>query len=358
MLKKIDRYIIKKFLGTFFFMLGLIMLLSVVFDISEKLSEFISNKAPLNDIFFKYYVTFVLYYGNTFSSMIIFLSVIWFTAKMAQDTEIIPIWFSGRPVTRFLRPYFIGATILTILSLILNHFIVPRTNKVRLAFEEKYYRDVLTVDNYQAEYPGNELVYFSNFSGQDQRIHDLTIQKWSKDQEPIYFLRARFAENKPGTNQWRLTDYYEKDYQFPKGKLIHGQSKDTTFTYRIDEMAQRDNAAQALTFSELKAAIEREKIKGSKLVPEFEIELYTRTAFPFATYILTIIGVSVASQKKRGGIGINIAIGLAFVFVYIFAMKMLTVAAIKVGLSTFLAVWMPNLIFAVIAVIFYKRAQK
>jgi lipopolysaccharide export system permease protein len=290
--------------------------------------------------------------------MIIFLSVIWFTAKMAQDTEIIPIWFSGRPVARFLRPYFIGATILTILSLILNHFIVPRTNKERLAFEEKYYRDVLTVDNYQAEYPGNELVYFSNFSGQDQRIHDLTIQKWSKNQEPIYFLRARFAENKPGTNQWKLTDYYEKDYQFPKGKLIHGRSKDTTFTYRIDEMAQRDNAAQALTFSELKAAIEREKIKGSKLVPEFEIELYTRTAFPFATYILTIIGVSVASQKKRGGIGINIAIGLAFVFVYIFAMKMLTVAAIKVGLSTFLAVWMPNLIFAVIAVIFYKRAQK
>ena len=358
MLKKIDRYIIKKFLGTLFFMLGLIMLLSVVFDISEKLSEFISNKAPLSDIFFKYYVTFVLYYGNTFSSMIIFLSVIWFTAKMAQDTEIIPIWFSGRPVARFLRPYFIGATILTILSLILNHFIVPRTNKVRLAFEEKYYRDVLTVDNYQAEYPGNELVYFSNFSGQDQRIHDLTIQKWSKDQEPIYFLRARFAENKPGTNQWKLTDYYENDYQFPKGKLIHGRSKDTTFTYRIDEMAQRDNAAQALTFSELKAAIEREKIKGSKLVPEFEIELYTRTAYPLATYILTIIGVSVASQKKRGGIGINIAIGLAFVFVYIFAMKMLTVAAIKVGLSTFLAVWMPNIIFAVIAVIFYKRAQK
>jgi lipopolysaccharide export system permease protein len=358
MLKLIDRYIIKKFLGTFFFMLGLIMLLSVVFDISEKLSEFISNKAPINEIFFKYYVTFVLYYGNTFSSMIIFLSVIWFTAKMAQDTEIIPIWFSGRPVSRFLRPYFIGATILTIFSLIINHFVVPRTNKVRLAFEEKYYRDILTVDNYQAEYPGNELVYFSNYSGQDQRIHDLTIQKWSKNQEPIYFLRARFAQNTPGTNKWRLTDYYEKDYRFPKGLLVHGQTKDTTFSYRIDEMAQRDNAAQALTYSELKAAIEREKIKGSKLVPEFEIELHTRTAFPFATYILTIIGVSVASQKKRGGIGLNIAIGLAFVFIYIFAMKMLTVAATKVGLSTILAVWLPNILFALIALVFYRRAQK
>ncbi|MFM6946678.1 MAG: LptF/LptG family permease [Flavobacteriales bacterium] len=358
MLKRIDRYIIKKFLGTFFFMLGLIMLLSVVFDISEKLSEFISNKAPINEIFFKYYVTFVLYYGNTFSSMIIFLSVIWFTAKMAQDTEIIPIWFSGRPVSRFLRPYFIGATILTFLSLILNHFIVPRTNKVRLAFEEKYYRDVLTVDNYQAEYPGNELVYFSNYSGQDQRIHDLTIQKWSKDQKPIYFLRARFAQNKPGTDQWKLTDYYEKDYRFPKGLLVHGQTKDTTFSYRIDEMAQRDNAAQALTYSELTAAIEREKIKGSKLVPEFEIELHTRTAFPFATYILTIIGVSVASQKKRGGIGLDIAIGLAFVFVYIFAMKMLTVAATNVGFSAFVAVWLPNMLFAIIALVFYRRAQK
>jgi lipopolysaccharide export system permease protein len=318
MLKRIDRYIIKKFLSTFFFMLGLIMLFSVVFDISEKLSEFISNKAPLHEIFFSYYVTFILYYGNTFSSMIIFLSVIWFTGKMAQNTEIIPIWFSGRPVTRFLRPYFIGATILTIMSLVLNHVIIPRTNKIRLAFEERYYRDILTVNNYQAEYPGNELVYFSNYAAEEQRVNDLTIQKWSKDNKPIYFLRARFAKNKPGTNEWQLTDYYEKNYEFPKAKLIHGRHKDTTFVYRIEEMAQRDNAAQALTFTELKNAIEREKLKGSKLVPDFEIELHQRTAFPFATYILTLIGVSVASQKKRGGIGMNIAIGLAFIFVYIF----------------------------------------
>lgn len=358
MLKRIDRYIISKFLSTFFFMLGLIMLFSVVFDISEKLSEFISNKAPLQEIFFSYYVTFILHYGNLFSSMIIFLSVIWFTGKMAQNTEIIPIWFSGRPITRFLRPYFIGATILTILSLLLNHFIIPRTNKIRLAFEERYYRDVLTVNNYQAEYPGNELVYFSNYAAQEKRINDLTIQKWNNDNQPIYFLRARFAQNTPGTNQWKLTDYYEKDYTFPKSKLVHGQSKDTTFKYRIEEMAQRDNAAQALTLNELKRAIEREKIKGSKLVPEFEIELHQRTSFPLATYILTLIGVSVASQKKRGGQGMNIAIGLAFIFVYIFAMKMLTVAAIKVGFPTLLSVWLPNIFFGTIALVFYRNAQK
>ena len=358
MLKIIDRYIIKKFLSTFFFMLGIIMLLSIVFDVSEKLSEFISNKAPMSEIIFDYYVNFILFYGNTFSSMIIFISVIWFTAKMAQDTEIIPIWFSGRPVTRFLRPYMIGATVLMILSFALNHFIVPRSSKVRLAFEEKYYRDVLSVEDYQAEYPGNELVYFSNYTTVENQIHDLTIQKWNVENEPIYFFRARTAKNIPGTNRWRVKDYYEKDYTFPKGKLIHRAQKDTTFTFTADEMAQRENVAQSMTYSELTQLIEREKLKGSSLVPSYEIELHQRTSYPFAAYILTIMGVSVSSRKKRGGIGVNVAIGLTIVFVYIFSMKMLTVASINVGLPAVVAVWIPNALFAIAAYVLYRFAQK
>lgn len=358
MLKIIDRYIIKKFLSTFFFMLGVIMLLSIVFDVSEKLSEFISNKAPMSEIIFDYYVNFILFYGNTFSSMIIFISVIWFTAKMAQDTEIIPIWFSGRPVTRFLRPYMIGATVLMILSFALNHFIVPRSSKVRLAFEEKYYRDVLSVEDYQAEYPGNELVYFSNYTTVENQIHDLTIQKWNDENEPIYFFRARTAKNIPGTNRWRVKDYYEKDYTFPKGKLIHRAQKDTTFTFTADEMAQRENVAQSMTYSELTQLIEREKLKGSSLVPSYEIELHQRTSYPFAAYILTIMGVSVSSRKKRGGIGVNVAIGLTIVFVYIFSMKMLTVASINVGLPAVVAVWIPNALFAIAAYVLYRFAQK
>ena len=135
MLKILDKYIIRKFLSTFFFMLGIIMLFAVVFDVSEKLSEFISHRAPFSAIIFEYYLGFIIFHCNMFSSMIIFISVIWFTAKMAQDTEIIPMWFSGRPINRFLRPYIIASTILMILSLVLNHFIVPRTNKIRLEFE-------------------------------------------------------------------------------------------------------------------------------------------------------------------------------------------------------------------------------
>jgi len=358
MLSILDKYIIKKFLTTFFFMLGIIMLFAMVFDISEKLSEFISNQAPISAILLEYYLTFLLFYGNMFSSMIIFISVIWFTAKLAQDTEIIPMWFSGKPITRFIRPYMIGATVLTVISLVLNHFVIPRANKVRLDFEEKYYRDAIQVEDYHADYPGNQTVFFSNYSNSQTGINDLTIQRWNDSNQPVYFLKAKNATNTPGTFKWKLTDYYEKSILFPKGKIVHGKSKDTVFNFKIDEMAQRENLAEAMTFSQLKGLIEREKLKGSSLVPFYEIELHQRTSYPFAAYILTIIGVSVSSQKKRGGIGMNIAIGLGFVFVYIFAMKMMTVASLNVGFPVLLAVWVPNILFSFVAFFLYRFAQK
>jgi lipopolysaccharide export system permease protein len=358
MLSILDRYIIRKFLSTFFFMLGIIMLFAMVFDISEKLSEFISNKAPLSAILLDYYLNFLLFYGNMFSSMIIFISVIWFTAKLAQDTEIVPMWFSGKPITRFLRPYIIGATILMLISLVLNHFIVPRANKVRLDFEEKYYRDVMLVEDYHAEYPGNQLVYFSNYSNSEDQVHDLTIQSWNDSNQPTHFLKTRLAKNYPGTNKWQLTNYYEKNLAFPKGIIKQGAKKDTIFQFKIDEMAQRENVAESMTFTELRKMIKREKQKGSANVPFYEIELHQRTSYPFAAYILTIIGVSVSSQKKRGGIGMNIAIGLGFVFVYIFAMKMMTVASLNVGFPVILAVWVPNLLFSIVAYFLYRFAQK
>jgi lipopolysaccharide export system permease protein len=358
MIKIIDKYIIGKFLGTFFFMLGIIMLLAVVFDVSEKLSEFIDNKAPFTEIIFNYYLNFILFYGNMFSSMIIFLSVIWFTAKMAQETEIIPIWFSGRPITRFIRPYFIGASILMILSLLLNHFVVPRANKVRLAFEEKYYRDRMHVEEYHAEFPNNEVVYFSSYGSEDNLINEFVVEKWDKKKKITHFLKARTAQNVIGTNRWILTDLYERKVGYPNDLLTQKQKKDTTFQFTIDDMAQRDNIAEAMTYTQLTKHIDRERKKGSSKIPYFEIELHQRTSYPFAAYILTIIGVAVSSQKKRGGIGINIAIGLGIVFVYIFVMKVATVATIKIGFPAYIAVWIPNMIFAFVALFMYRFAQK
>lgn len=367
MLKKFDIYIIRKFLTTFFFMLGIIMLLAIVFDISEKLSELIENHAPISSIIGNYYLNFLIYYGNTFSSMIIFVSVIWFTAKMAQDSEIIPMMFSGRPFTRIMRPYMIAATILMLLSLWLNHFIVPISNQNRLDFEEKFYRDRIVVENYHAEFPGNVSVYFDNYASDDGIVYGLKIEKWSADRKLVSFLFAKTATN-PSGHTWRLNDYYTRTVH-PKMKehqeeievkdgLQAGVKKDTVFNFKIQDLAIRDNFAETMSYSELKRFIQKEREKGAGNIPAYEIELYRRTSYPFATYVLTLIGVAVSSRKSRGGIGVNIAIGLGFVFIYIFAMKVTTVAAINVGFPAYLAVWIPNILFGLIGLYLYRIAPK
>ncbi len=358
MFKILDRYIIGKFLTTFFFMLGVIMLLAMVFDISDRLSEFIERKAPIQDIIFVYYLNFVLLYGNMFSFMIIFISVIWFTAKMAQDTEIIPIWNSGRPFTRFMQPYMVGATILVTISLIINHLVLPSSNLKRLEFEEKYYRNAMIVSNYFADFPNNETVQFNSFDAEDSLVQQFIFQRFHKKDSLAYLLVAKTAKNKTGTFEWRLTDYYERWVGFPNDSLVEGRSKDTTFQFQVAEMTSRESIASAMNTRDLKKFIEREKAKGSSRIPTYELEMYQRTANPFAAYILTVIGVAVSSRKKRGGIGLNIAIGLGIVLVYIFAMKIMAVAAENVGFPTFIAAWVPNFVFGIIAVVMYKMAPK
>jgi lipopolysaccharide export system permease protein len=373
MLKILDRYIIRKFLTTFFFMIGVIMLLSIVFDIAERLSEFIENEAPLGEVVFDYYVNFILYYGNTFSALIVFIAVIWFTAKMAQETEIIPMLNSGKPFTRIMRPYMIASSFLMLISLVLNHFILPIANEKRLNFEEKFYRNGLVVSDYHAEFPNREFLHYDMYIAEDQMISDLQLEKYNTKNEVIGFLKARNAKYIDSTKQWLLLDYYEKiiyppnqfknelgewETKYKNEKINTGKSKDTIFQFNIEDVATRDNIAEAMTYSELKKYISTERNKGNPDVPTFEVELYQRTSYPFATYVLTIIGVSVSSRKRRGGIGINLAIGFIFVFIYIFAMKVTTVAAIKVGFPPLAAVWIPNIIFGIIAYLLYRIAPK
>lgn len=339
-------------------MLAVIMILATVFDLADKLSEFLENRASAKEVIFEYYVNFILFYSNMFSSMIIFVSVIWFTAKMAQDTEIIPIWNSGRPFGRFVRPYLIAATILMIISLFFNHFIIPRSNKVRLDFEERYYRLVMSVQDYHAEFPGGQVVYFRNYTAQTNLVYDFNLEQWDEKNQIRSYIKAGTAENISGTNNWVLHNYYERIVGYPNDKIRGGARKDTTFQFSVTEMATRENVAEAMNYFELKEFIARERQKGSSMVPMYEIELYQRTSYPFATYVLTIIGISVASRKKRGGIGVNIAIGLGIIFVYIFAMKVTTVSAINLGFPTAIAVWVPNVLFGGVAYILYRYAKR
>ncbi len=266
--------------------------------------------------------------------------------------------FSGRAFTRIIRPYIISATFLCILSIILNLYILPLANKIRLGFDEKYYRDRILIENYHAELKNNQYVYYSNYNSDDGLFYDFNIEKWDSSNNPKTYIRAKTIENLDSNNNWRLKETYIREISKSTENLRFYNQLDTILNFKTSDIAQRDNRSEMMTQPELIRFIQNEEIKGSPNIPMYKITLYERTSLPFATYILTIIGVAVSSRKKRGGIGINIAIGLGFVFIYIFAMKVMNVAALKVGFPPILAVWIPNFIFAIIASLLYKLAPK
>lgn len=337
------------------------MLLAMVFDLSERLGDFIQKEAPIRAIIFDYYLSFVIYFGNLFSPLITFVAVIWFTAKMAQNTEIIPMINSGRPFRRILRPYMIGATILMIISLVLNHFVLPITNQNKLDFEEDYYRNVRSVSNYYAEYPNNQIVYFDSYRSDLARVLGFVIEQRNENDEIVSLLRAKEARNEEGSNKWELKDYFIRHVGHPNDSIIVGDKKatiDTVLPFQLTELAQRESVVMTMGFNELREFIELEKKKGAGNIAQYEIELYQRTSFPFANYVLTLIGMAIASRKTRGGIGANIAAGLGLVFIYIFAMKVTSVAAQNVGFPSYIAVWVPNIIFGILGIIIYRFAPK
>jgi lipopolysaccharide export system permease protein len=356
MLKILDRYIIKKFLTTFFFMILVVMTISIIFDLSDRLSDYIEKKAPIKAIFLDYYFNFFLYFANMFSSLILFISVIWFTSKLAQNSEIIPMLNSGKPRRRLLRPYMISTTIIVAISLIMNHFILPDANKKRLDFEEEFYRIRMLVSNYYADISQQETIFFKSYNSDVGFLEFFGMTHRDSTASIDIFLSADKAHYE-GENIWRLENYMIRYVGEQNDSLIHGPSLDTIFAFEIQDLAHRDNIVETMGYQRINDFIDYERAKGSSEVAEYELKMYQRTSIPFAAFILTLIGFSVASQRKRGGLGINLAIGLFFVFIYIFSMQITSVAAINLGLPTLLASWMPNILFGVIAVLVYRWSR-
>ena len=353
---KIDKYIIKKFLGTFFFIFILLMSISMVFDIAEKITEFLDRDASWYDIFTIYYSNFIIYYGFQFVYMINFISVIWFTSKMAQNTEIIPILSAGVSFNRFLRPYFISATILVILTIVMYNFVLPPSNRARLEFEENYYRTHFSTRGVVRVNP-NEMVRFASYDVFDHEVNDLQIETWSGDSLSS-LLNAKKATGDSLSNSWHLKFYNVRIFGDFNDQYYEGTEVDTNLSFKITELIFRDNIVEAMNFQQLNEFIEAEKARNSSNVPHYLLIKYNRFAAPFAIYILTLIGVSVSSRKSRGGLGANIAIGLSICLLYVFSMKMTSVAALNVGFSPLMAVWIPNIIFAIVGIFLYKIAPK
>lgn len=347
----------KKFLGTFVFMLVLLMSISIVFDLSEKLNELIENGAPWSEIIGIYYANFFINHGVQFSYLLNFISVIWFTSKMAGNTEIVPILSAGVGFNRLLRPYLISSFILVFWALMMYNYVLPASNKARIEFEELYYRAKTSKQHEHIQISNSEIVYYESYDGIFHNITGLTFEKWAGD-SLSYTLYARNAIGDSLSKDWILHDYEVRVFGSFNDRVYKNQETDTTLTFGISDLVFRNNVIEAMNNEELDEFIKSQAEKGSDSIPLYQIEKHKRWASPFAIVILTVIGLSVSSKKSRGGLGLNLALGLIICFLYIFAMQITTVAAINVGFTAALAVWLPNIIFAVIAFFLYRLAPK
>ncbi len=359
MLRTLDRYIIRQFLGTFLFILVVIMLIAVVFDISEKTQDFAKMNAGWREIVVDYYVNFVIYYSNLFSGLLIFLAVLLFTSRLAHRTEIIAMLSSGVSFPRVMWPYFVAATILTGVSLVTNHQVLPAANKVRLAFEEEHIRVSYYVKDKHLlrEISPGTIAYFESFNAKEQQGYRFSLEEW-RDGELTRKLTADRARYDSITGAWAVSDYLMRTLHPDGDVLVRGHELDTIIPLKPSDMGQRWEFAMAMGWAEINDYIAKKQAQGDGSVMPYRIEKHQRTSYPFATYVFTLIGVSLASRKVRGGTGLHLAFGVLLALIYIFAMKLTTVAATNAGLDPLIAVWLPNIIFALVGVVLYRRAPK
>jgi lipopolysaccharide export system permease protein len=359
-LKILDRYIIKKFLGTFFYSILLIVSIAVIFDLAEKLDNFMEREAPLRAIVFDYYLNFIPYFAILFSPLFTFISVIFFTSKMAYNTEIIAILSNGISFRRLLRPYFISACIIAIFSFLMSDLVLPRSNEKRLDFEERYYRRQAPRANMRDVHkqimPG-VYIYFSNFSHASNIAYYFSIEKFDGNRL-VSKTTSDYALYDTTTNKWTLRQYVTRHYENNGQRIERGISLDTTLNVHPSEFSRRESIVETMSLKQIDEFIEQQRMQGADNIDYYLIERYSRISFPFSTFILTLIGMSLSSRKSREGIGFHIGLGLLLSFSYILFMRFSTMFAVSGLLSPLTAVWLPNIIYALIAYIIYRVAPK
>lgn len=360
-MKIIDKYIIKKFLGTFFYAISLLILIVIIFDISENLDSFIKNEAPLEAIIFDYYMVFIPYFLNLFIYLFTFISVIFFTSKLAGDTEIIAILSSGVSFRRLLLPYLMASLLLAIFSFYLDNFLIPKTNQTRRIFKHLY-MEKLTKDNERnlhLQIEPNTYVYVETYSSKLNLGYKFALEKYN-DNEIIYKLMADRISWDTIEQIWTLKNYFERSIDSSgRQRIVTGVKLDTNLlTLETTDLYKIKERFEEMNYFELNDYIDREKKKGSIAYKRYENEKHKRLARPAAIIILTFIGVALSSRKVRGGIGMHLGVGIALTFSYIFLMQVSTVFSTFGNLSPGIAAWIPNMIFFAIGLYLLQKAPK
>ncbi|MFY7739106.1 MAG: LptF/LptG family permease [Flavobacterium sp.] len=361
MLTILDKYILKRYLTTFSVMLLMFIPIGITIDVSEKVNKMIENKVPFSAIT-QYYVDFTIYFANLLFPIFLFLSIIWFTSKLANNTEIIAILSSGISFTRFLRPYIIGATIVSLFALLMGFFLVPKASE---GF--KNFRYMYLIGNGQNEMRDNsdvyrqinkeEYIYVSSFNSVSKMAFNFSMEKFENDKLKYKVSASRIKWN-PRDSSYTLFDFKKRKVGELGDVIISEQRKDTVLNFDLEDLTPVVYIAETLSYFDLIKFIEKEKTRGSTNINTYLVVLYKKYSIPVSAFILTIIAVAVSSMKRRGGMGINLAIGILLAFAFVFLDKVFGVLAEKSAAPPIIAVWIPNILFGILAIYLLRNAKR
>jgi lipopolysaccharide export system permease protein len=361
-IKIIDFYIIRKFLGTFFFSLVLILTIAVVFDFAEKIDDFMENHAPVRAIIFDYYFNFIPYFATLFAPLFVFISVIFFTSKMAVNTEIIAILNSGMSFRRMMWPYFLSGLVIATFTFSLTNFVIPHANLTRIQFEDKYYRSSAykagTVTNFHRQVYKNVLAYMEIYYTESQSGRNFSLEQFDDSGRLVSKLMAPQVRWDTAIHKWSAWNYYIRYINGKNDSISRGLRIDTALIVTPEDFARDPGFVGTMTYRELNDYIDLLRLQGSDELKLYLIEKQRRYSTSFAVFILTLIGVSLSSQKIRGGIGMQIGIGLGLSFSYILFMQFASQFSLKGNLNPMFALWIPNMLYAFIAAFLYRIAPK
>jgi lipopolysaccharide export system permease protein len=338
--------------------------IAIAIDISEKIDNFLEHvDLGFYQIVDEYYKNFIIYYANTFMPLALFIAVILFTSKLSNNTEIIAITNAKVSFTRFLYPYFVGATLITILSLIMNHFVVPNSSKERKKFEREYIKSsrqknaLKQVKDFSLQLTDSTYIFIRSFNTETKSGYDFTSEVYDGIQLKSKLVANRISYNDKDST-FKLTSWKLRKIFKDRDSIFSGTKQDTVFSFTPRDLIYKSALAQEMPSGELSEFINISKKRGVKNLNAYLVELYKRTSLPIASYILTIIAVALGFRKRRGGTGVNLAIGIGIMFMYVFLMKISEVLGAVAGVNSLLYVWMPNLFFGCLAIYLYLNARK
>jgi len=354
----IDWYIIKKFLGTYLFTIALMIAITLVIDLNGRIDNFMKTSPTLHAIVFDYYMNFIPYFVNLFSPLFVFIAVIFFTSKLADNSEIIAMMSSGLNFDRLIRPYMISAAIIALSTFLLNSYVIPPANVKRIDFESKYIKskkneyDV----NLSLEVEPGIIAHFGSFDNSTRRGRDFSLDQFD-GKKLVSRLTAKYI-SWDSAYYWTINNYMIRNFIGMREEITRGEKIDTILTIVPSDFMISVSDAEQLTTPKLKAYIDRQKKRGIGNMQTFEIEYHKRYAMTFAAFILTIIGASLSSRKIKGGMGFNIGIGFALSFSYVLFMQISSSFAVSGAVSPFVAVWIPNILYLGIAAYLYTKAPR